>query len=135
MTQSLSQIIGFSKDIKTNIFIVLAHGFLYKFSFSVIIPNSILLIGLIGSFGLKNRILRFYWAVLMMMVPLGTLFNYLYETFLFKKSNKKNFNYFLSWINNLKCFIYDSQRSELHRIIICWKIVLCLINLRTPNKI
>ena len=73
-TQSLAQIIGFSKDSKTNIFIVLAHGFLYMFSFSVIIPSSNLLI---RSFGMDDNILRIYWAVLMMMAPLGTLFNLL----------------------------------------------------------
>ena len=85
-TQSLADVIGFSKDSKYNIFIILAHGFLYMFSFSVIIPTSTLLI---YSFGLEKDNARIYWAILMMMAPLGTLFNYLYETFLFKKSTKK----------------------------------------------
>ena len=84
-TQSLADVIGFSKDSKYNIFIILAHGFLYMFSFSVIIPTSTLLI---YSFGLEKDNARIYWAILMMMAPLGTLFNYLYETFLLKNQLK-----------------------------------------------
>ena len=130
-TQSLAQIIGFSKDSKTNIFIVLAHGFLYMFSFSVIIPSSNLLI---RSFGMEDHILRIYWAVLMMMAPLGTLFNYLYETFLFKKSTKKPL------IISCLGLIIGNVLYMIARGVNCIELLFVgrlfcgLINLRTHNK-
>ena len=82
-TQSIAQVMGFSKVSKHNIYIILTHGFLYMFSFSVIIPTSYLYL---YNFNHKKNLI--YWAILMVMAPLGTLFNYLYEAFLFKKSTK-----------------------------------------------
>lgn len=84
-TQSLAQTMAVSKDSKYNIFIVLAHGFLYMFSFSVIIPSSFLIF---EKFNLDYDKSIIYWAILMMMAPLGTLFNYLYEAFLLKNQQK-----------------------------------------------
>ena len=63
--QSIIEIITFSKESKYNNFIVLSHGFLYIFSFSVII------------FKVKKERETLYWGILMMMAPLGTLFNVL----------------------------------------------------------
>ena len=76
--QSIIQNISFSRESKKNIFIVLLHGFLYMFSFSVIIPTYTSIFeyfepksktkGLIGTQSI-------YWGILMMMAPLGTLIN------------------------------------------------------------
>ena len=74
---SIIQSISFSRESKMNIFIILFHGFLYMFSFSVIIPTYTSII-----------VEEYYWGLLMMMAPFGTLVNYLYETFLFKRSTK-----------------------------------------------
>ena len=65
---SIMQGIAFSKESKFNIFIVLSHGFLYMFCFSVIIPTY-------TYFFNSNE--GFNWGLLMMMAPLGTLFNIL----------------------------------------------------------
>ena len=90
-SQSIIETITISSESKKNIFIILFHGFLYMFSFSVIIPTYTSIVdyfekksdtkGLIGAQSI-------YWGILMMMAPLGTLLNYLYETFLFKRSTK-----------------------------------------------
>ena len=133
-SQSISQVIGFSKDSKFNIFIVLAHGFLYMFSFSVIIPTSNLLIynnfNSIGEYINEN----INWAVLMMMAPLGTLFNYLYETFFFKKSTKKPL--IISClgliIGNILYLI--SSGVETIELLFVGRFICGLFNLRTHNK-
>ena len=133
-SQSISQVISFSKDSKYNIFIVLAHGFLYMFSFSVIIPTSNLLIynnfNSIGEYINEN----INWAVLMMMAPLGTLFNYLYETFFFKKSTKKPL--IISClgliIGNILYLI--SSGVETIELLFVGRFICGLFNLRTHNK-
>jgi len=130
-TQSLADVIGFSKDSKYNIFIILAHGFLYMFSFSVIIPTSTLLI---YSFGLEKDNARIYWAILMMMAPLGTLFNYLYETFLFKKSTKKPL--VISCIGLIlgNVLYMIAQGIDVIELLFVGRFICGLFNLRTHNK-
>jgi len=130
-SQSLAQIIGFSKDSKYNIYIVLAHGFLYMFSFSIIIPTSTLII---NSFDLDKNLVRIYWAVLMMMAPLGTLFNYLYETFLFKKSTKKPLvvSCIGLIIGNILYII--SPGVNVIGLLLLGRFICGLFNLRTHNK-
>ena len=130
-SQSLAQIIGFSKDSKYNIYIVLAHGFLYMFSFSIIIPTSTLII---NSFDLDKDLVRIYWAVLMMMAPLGTLFNYLYETFLFKKSTKKPLvvSCIGLIIGNILYII--SPGVNVIGLLLLGRFICGLFNLRTHNK-
>ena len=78
--------VKFSKDSKQNIIIILSHGFIYMFSFSVIIPSYTFIIQHFTTKLINDQV---SWAFLMIMTPLGALFNYLYETFLFKKSTKK----------------------------------------------
>ena len=130
-TQSLAEVIGFSKDSKYNIFIVLAHGFLYMFSFSVIIPTSTLMI---YSFVLEKDDARIYWAVLMMMAPLGTLFNYLYETFLFKKSTKKPL--VISCIGLIlgNILYMIALGIDVIELLFVGRFICGLFNLRTHNK-
>ena len=130
-TQSIAQTIAVSKDSKYNIFIVLAHGFLYMFSFSVIIPSSFLIF---EKFNLDYDKSIIYWAILMMMAPLGTLFNYLYEAFLFKKSTKKPL--VISCIgliigNVLYVIALGLDQIEL---LLIGRFICGLFNLRTHNK-
>ena len=130
-TQSLAQTMAVSKDSKYNIFIVLAHGFLYMFSFSVIIPSSFLNF---EKFNLDYDKSIIYWAILMMMAPLGTLFNYLYEAFLFKKSTKKPL--VISCIgliigNVLYVIALGLDQIEL---LLIGRFICGLFNLRTHNK-
>ena len=130
-TQSLAQTMAVSKDSKYNIFIVLAHGFLYMFSFSVIIPSSFLIF---EKFDLDYDKSIIYWAILMMMAPLGTLFNYLYEAFLFKKSTKKPL--VISCIgliigNVLYVIALGLDQIEL---LLIGRFICGLFNLRTHNK-
>ena len=130
-TQSLAQTIAVSKDSKYNIFIVLAHGFLYMFSFSVIIPSSFLIF---EKFNLDYDKSIIYWAILMMMAPLGTLFNYLYEAFLFKKSTKKPL--VISCIGLIignVLYVISLGLDEIELLLI-GRFICGLFNLRTHNK-
>ena len=130
-TQSLAQTMAVSKDSKYNIFIVLAHGFLYMFSFSVIIPSSFLIF---EKFNLDYDKSIIYWAILMMMAPLGTLFNYLYEAFLFKKSTKKPL--VISCIGLIIGNVLYVIASGLDQIelLLVGRFICGLFNLRTHNK-
>ena len=130
-TQSLAQTMAVSKDSKYNIFIVLAHGFLYMFSFSVIIPSSFLIF---EKFKLDYDKSIIYWAILMMMAPLGTLFNYLYEAFLFKKSTKKPL--VISCIGLIignVLYVIALGLDEIELLLI-GRFICGLFNLRTHNK-
>ena len=121
---TIIQSITFSKESKFNIFIVLSHGFLYMFCFSVIIPTY-------TSFFKKDDGLS--WGLLMMMAPLGTLVNYLYETFLFKRSTKNPiiFSCIGLIIGNLLYIIADSTNISL---LFIGRFICGLFNLRTHNK-
>ena len=122
---SIVQSISFSKESKFNIFIVLSHGFLYMFTFSVIIPTYT------SIFDENDSGLR--WGLLMMMAPLGTLFNYLYETFLFKRSTKKPiiFSCLGLIVGNLLYVIAPSTHDSL---LFVGRFICGLFNLRTHNK-
>ena len=128
-TQSIAQVMGFSKVSKHNIYIILAHGFLYMFSFSVIIPTSYLYL---YNFNHKKNLI--YWAILMVMAPLGTLFNYLYEAFLFKKSTKTPliFSCIGLIVGNLLYAI--SGKVNVKALTCVGRFICGLFNLRTHNK-
>ena len=79
-TMSIVQSISFSKDSKNNLYIILAHGFLYMFSFSVIIPSYTLIIGYFST-EMERQV---SYALLMMMAPFGTLFNYFKTKIIFE---------------------------------------------------
>jgi hypothetical protein len=101
------------------------------FSFSVIIPSSFLIF---EKFNLDYDKSIIYWAILMMMAPLGTLFNYLYEAFLFKKSTKKPL--VISCIgliigNVLYVIALGLDQIEL---LLIGRFICGLFNLRTHNK-
>ena len=130
-TESLVQFIGFSKSSKYNTLIILLHGFLYMFSFSVIIPFSSLYM---YSFDLASENRLIYWTVLMMMAPVGTLINYIYEAFLFKKSTKKPiiFSCFGLIIGNVLYTI--SSGVKYISLLLVGRFICGLFNLRTHNK-
>ena len=128
-TQSIAQVMGFSKVSKHNIYIILTHGFLYMFSFSVIIPTSYLYL---YNFNHKKNLI--YWAILMVMAPLGTLFNYLYEAFLFKKSTKTPliFSCIGLIVGNLLYSI--SGKANVKALTCVGRFICGLFNLRNHNK-
>ena len=132
-TASIVTTINTSKESKNNIFIVLSHGFLYMFSFSVIIPTSF---DMVKFFCQNSEISKrkVYWGTLMMMAPLGTLFNYLYETFLFKKSTKKPIiiSCFGLILGNL-LYVISPQMNTL-TFLFLGRFLCGLFNLRTHNK-
>ena len=129
--KSIVENINFSKENKYNVIIIFFHGFLYMFSFSVIIPfyNDIF-----PDIMNKSNNLNIYCGLLMMMVPIGSLFNNFYETFLFKKSTKipiiisciglimGNLIYFFASYLKLYIFLYIGR------------FLIGLFNLRTHNK-
>ena len=122
--------ISFSRQSKYNIAIILIHGFLYMFSFSVIIPSYT---SFIENFDKDQKTQTLYWGILMIMAPLGTLINYLYETFLFKRSTKKPI--ILSCVGlivgNL-LYVY-SPHSKIY-LLFLGRLICGLFNLRTHNK-
>ena len=129
-TMSIVQSISFSKDSKNNLYIILAHGFLYMFSFSVIIPSYTLIIGYFST-EMERQV---SYALLMMMAPFGTLFNYLYETFLFKKSTKKPL--LISCIGLIIGNLLYMIAPETNAIALLFigRFICGLFNLRTHNK-
>ena len=128
-SQSIIQSISFSKESKFNIAIVLFHGFLYMFNFSVIIPTYTIIL----KDDINEKYKGAYWGLLMMMAPLGTLFNYIYETFLFKRSTKRPI--ILSCIGliigNLLYTLSPITHISLSFI---GRFICGLFNLRTHNK-
>jgi hypothetical protein len=99
------------------------------FSFSVIIPTSYLYL---YNFNHKKNLI--YWAILMVMAPLGTLFNYLYEAFLFKKSTKTPliFSCIGLIVGNLLYAI--SGKANVKALTCVGRFICGLFNLRTHNK-
>ena len=135
--QSLIQSISFSRESKYNIFVVLFHGFLYMFSFSVIIPTYTSIIdyfevksgkeGLIGAQSI-------YWGILMMMAPLGALINYLYETFLFKRSTKNPIIISCIGIIVGNALYVFAPHFNIVLFLFIGRFICGLFNLRTHNK-
>jgi len=123
--------ISFSRQSKYNIAIILIHGFLYMFSFSVIIPSYT---SIIENFGKDENKQTLYWGILMIMAPLGTLFNYLYETFLFKRSTKKPI--ILSCVGLIvgNLLYVLSPHSNTVYLLFLGRFICGLFNLRTHNK-
>ena len=129
--QSIIETITFSKESKYNIFIVLSHGFLYMFSFSVIIPTYTLVI---DSFKVEKKRETLYWGILMMMAPLGTLFNYLYETFLFKRSTKKPIIISCCGLIIGNILYVIAPKFGIFFLLFIGRFICGLFNLRTHNK-
>ena len=135
---SIIQSIIISKESKYNIFIVLFHGFLYMYSFSVIIPTYTSIFGFFKesntSENVENIENPIYWGILMMMAPLGTLINYLYETFLFKRSTKKPI--IISCIGLIigNILYIIAPKLKVVALLFVGRFICGLFNLRTHNK-
>ena len=130
--QSIIDSIVISRDSKYNIFIVLFHGFLYMFSFSVIIPSYISIIG--KSTENNDSYKHIFWGILMAVAPIGILFNYLYETCLFKRSTKKPiiFSCIGLIVGNL-LYVFAPYFKVVYLLFI-GRFICGLFNLRTHNK-
>ena len=127
--RSVVDTISFSKENKYNVIIVLIHGFLFMFSFSVIIPSYT---SIFNHFDKEKD--RYLWGILMLMVPLGSLFNYLYENIFFKKSTKTPIiiSCFGLMAGNL---LYSfAPHFDKFALIFIGRFLIGLFNLRTHNK-
>ena len=131
--RSIAETINFSKESKYNILIILTHGFLYMYSYSVIIPAyTSIIINIDGNIKEKHQF--YWWGLLMMMAPVGSLFSNFYETSFFKKSTKKPIiisclglmlgNLLYSFTPKIDCFFL---------LFLC-RFIIGLFNLRTHNK-
>ena len=137
--QSIIDSIIISRDSKYNIFIVLFHGFLYMFSFSVIIPSYMTIIeksteNQDNNKNNNNNKNNIYWGILMVVSPIGILFNYLYETCLFKRSTKKPiiFSCIGLILGNL-LYVFAPYFKVVYLLFI-GRFICGLFNLRTHNK-
>ena len=130
--QSIIDSIIISRDSKYNISIVLFHGFLYMFSFSVIIPSYTTIID--KSSQQSGNIKHIYWGILMAMAPIGILINYLYETCLFKRSTKKPiiFSCLGLIVGNILYVIAPYFKAVY--LLFIGRLICGLFNLRTHNK-
>ena len=131
--QSIIDSIVISRDSKYNIAIILFHGFLYMFSFSVIIPSYISIIGKTIE-DEENPIKFIYWGILMIMAPVGVLFNYLYETCLFKRSTKKPIIFSCLGLIIGNIFYVIAPYFKLVVFLFIGRFLCALFNLRTHNK-
>ena len=135
---SIIQSIIISKESKYNIYIVLFHGFLYMYSFSVIIPTYTSIFSFFkenntseNDQNIENPI---YWGILMMMAPLGTLINYLYETFLFKRSTKKPIIISCIGLIGGNILYIIAPKLKVVALLFVGRFICGLFNLRTHNK-
>ena len=133
---SIIQSINISKESKCNIYIVLFHGFLYMYSFSVIIPTYTSIVKYFDDSANDDNYQKqsIYWGILMMMAPLGTLINYLYETFLFKRSTKNPI--IVSCIGLIIGNVLYVIAPKLNVVVLLFvgRFICGLFNLRTHNK-
>ena len=128
---SIAQAISFSKESKYNIIIILLHGYLYMFSYSVIIPSYSLIFEENEN---KKNIKNIYWGILMMMIPLGTLLNFPLETLFFKKSTKKPIIISCLGIIFGNLFYSFSWKLKWSYLLFLGRFIIGLFNLRTHNK-
>ena len=119
--------ISFSTENKYNVIITLFHGFFYCFSFSVVIPTYT---AYIDDFQAN----KYFYGLLMMMAPLGTLIGYLYETTFFKCSTK--IPYILSCLEIIlgNIFYIFAKKLEQISFLFLGRFLIGISNLRTHNK-
>ena len=126
-TRSITEGIAFSKENKKNIFITLFHGFYYYFSYSIIIPTYVAYIN-------DFHVSEYYYGLLMMMAPLGTLIGYIYETCFFKRSTKIPF--IVSMFELIVGYILyiAAKRYNIFPLLFAGRFLVGLSNLRSHNK-
>ena len=133
--RSIAETINFSKESKYNVLIILTHGFLYMYSYSIIIPAYGSILILVDE-NLDKKQLRIsnFWGLLMMMAPIGSLFSNFYETSFFRKSTKKPIiiSCFGLMIGNL-LYSFTPKIDCFFLLFLC-RFIIGLFNLRTHNK-
>ena len=128
---SITDNIYFSKENKFNIVLTLSHGFLYTFSYAVIIPTYI---AYIDFFKKDDFDIKHLYGLLMMMAPLGALIGYSYETKFFKYSTKIPYIISISelFIGNL--FYLLAGVTDIYIFLFVGRFLVGLSNLRSHNK-
>ena len=126
-SMSIADNISFSKQNKYNIGITLCHGFLYNFSYAVVIPYYT---AYVDDFNVD----KFFYGILMMMAPLGALIGYIYEIHFFKHSTK--LPYIASMIElmlgNLLYII--AKKIDIIYCLLAGRFFVGLSNIRSHNK-
>ena len=131
--RSISETIIFSKESKYNILIILTHGFLYMYSYSVIIPAYASIFKTIDK-TLKEKPLFNYWGLLMMMAPIGSLISNCYETSFFRKTTKKPIIISCLGLMIGNVLYGFTPKIESYFLLFSCRFIIGLFNLRTHNK-
>ena len=134
--RSIVDTITFSKQNSFNIYITFYHAFLYMFCFSVIIPTYPDLISSKNILTLDDSEEKkyFYFGLLMMMAPLGSIVSYLYESRLFAYTTKIPFmiSSFGLIIGNI--LYYLAGYFNIFSLLFIGRLLIGIFNLRTHNK-
>lgn len=132
-SKSIADTISFSRQNSFNILITLCHSFLYMFSYSVIIPTYKEFIGNNNFFSI-NENKKLFYGLLMMMIPIGSLISYIYESSLFKKTTKIPMMISLLGILLGNMLFYLSVFGKLFYFLFIGRLLIGIFNLRTHNK-
>ena len=127
--QSIINNINLSKENSYNIYLIIIHGFLYMFSFIIIIPTNLSLIHKNNEN--KNNIYIIN-ALIMFFAPFGTLLSFIYELKWFSKNTKQPFifSFFIMIVGN----ILYSIKTEKIFLMFLGRFLIGLSNIRTSNK-
>ena len=138
--RSIVDTISFSKQNLHNIYITLAHGFIYMFSFSCSIPTYPELIsinkGNIWEKTVESRknLNSFFSGLLMIMIPLGNILSYIYETIWFETSTKFQLLLSLAGLFFGNLFYYISVNIQPFIFLFLGRFLIGNFNLRAHNK-
>ena len=138
--RSIVDTISFSKQNLHNIYITLAHGFIYMFSFSCSIPTYPELIsinkGNIWEKTVESRknLNSFFSGLLMIMIPLGNILSYIYETIWFETSTKFQLLLSLAGLFFGNLFYYISVNIQPFILLFLGRFLIGNFNLRAHNK-
>jgi len=132
--KSIVDTISFSKQNTFNVFITLFHSFLYMFSYSVIIPTYQEFIGNNKYWEIGENKKKIFYGLLMMMVPIGCIISYIYETSLFRKTTKIPMlvSLFGIFLGNL--LFHFSIYVHPFYLLFIGRLLIGIFNLRTHNK-
>ena len=130
--QSIINNINLSKENSFNIFLIIIHGFLYMFSFIIIIPTNLLLIKKNINNDSSNNNFYLIYAIIMSFAPIGTLLSFIYESKWFSKNTKQPFIFSL-FIMILGNILYLIKSNKIN-LILLGRFLIGLSNIRTSNK-
>jgi len=132
--KSIVDTISFSKQNTFNIFITLSHSFLYMLSFSVIIPTYQQLIGNKKYWDIDKNKEKIFCGLLMMMIPIGSIVSYIYESHLFRKTTKIPMIISLFGILLGNILFHSSIYVKPFFLLFIGRLLIGQSNLRTHNK-